>query len=173
MPYPSSVDANQIQPWIISNDPASLAGAVTVTLVANQVYLYAFELPASVTFTGAKWRMGATATGTTDLGIYDANGNLLGHTGAITNTASTNMSNAFTGGNLQLAAGQYFMAMVPSNSTDTYLAAGSASTLTGTTRFRSGTTAGTAGVLPNTTGGYTDAISRAPAMALTNLNGLT
>ena len=117
--------------------------------------------------------MGATTTGTTDMGVYDANGNLLAHTGATTNTASTNMSQAFSGGNLALGPGQYFMALCPSNSTDTYLAVTSTSRQAPVTRNRLGVTAGTSGVLPSTSGGYSDGPSRTPGMSLTILNGLT
>ncbi len=162
-----------IAPWTVSNDAASLTGAATTVLTANVVYLYAFEVMASITVTGCKWHMGTTATGTTDVGVYDANGNLLGHTGAVANVASTNMSNALSGGNLTLAPGQYFLALCPSNSTDTYQAVSATSPKTPTSRNRQGVTGGTAGVLPTTTGGYTDTPAQVPAMALALLNGLT
>lgn len=159
--------------WIISNDAVSLNAVLTVTLGANIVYLYAFEIFAPTTFTGAKWRMGATTTGTTDVGIYDVNGNLQTHTGAITNTASTNMSQAFSGGNITLAPGLYFMALCPSNATDTYLGVASTTSKTTTSRDRQATNSGTAGVLPATTGGYSDTPSAVPAMSLTISGGLT
>lgn len=168
----SQISRPHVVSWIISDEASALVGALTTVLAANAVYLYAFEVYAPTTITGAKWRMGATTTGTTDIGVYDVNGNLLGHTGATTNTASTNMSANFIS-SITLAPGLYFMAMCPSNSTDTYLAVTSAATQTTPTRHRQATNTGTAGVLPNTTGGYSDTPSKAPAMSLTVSGGLT
>jgi hypothetical protein len=169
----SQITRPHVAPWIISDEVAALAGVLTTLLAANVVYMYAFETLAPITITGAKWRMGATTTGTTDIGVYDSNGNLLGHTGATTNTASTNMSASLNGGNITLAPGQYFMALCPSNSTDTYLAIGSVAAATTPTRHRQATNTGTAGVLPGTTGGYADTPSKTPAMSLTISGGLT
>src|SRR5947209_8243171 len=110
----------QPAPLIVSDgETIGLMGS-SQTLTANAVYLWAFEIFALTTFTGAKLRIVATATGTTDIGIYTFTGSLLIDTGAIANVANTNMSNNFTA-NLSIDKGQYFMALCPSNATDTYL----------------------------------------------------
>lgn len=106
-------------PWIIdgySSQPQASNGALT----ANTVYLYAFEINTTITLTGMRWRMAATATGKTDSGIYDANGNLLASIGATVNTASADNTAAFSGGNLTIPPGRYYMAITPGNATDTY-----------------------------------------------------
>ncbi len=160
-------------PLIVANEIIALTGVATTAVTGNQVYLYAFEVYSPTTFSGAKWRVGATSTGTTDIGIYSFDGNtLFAHTGAITNVASTNMSNAFTGGNVTLPAGQYFMAVTVSNSTDTLvtLPASNAGIMS---RVRQSTNNATAGVLPSTTGGYSDVPARVVACALTVVGGLT
>lgn len=172
MPYPISVDTGQVAPWIISNDPASLAGSATVTLVANQVYLYAFEITANITITSAKWHIGTIATGTTDLGVYDVNGNLLAHTGPVGNVAATNMHAAFTSGNFLLGPGQYFLALCPSSASDNYLGITAVGAQAPLSRNRLATNTGVTGQLPTTMGSYTDNPSKIPALALTLLNGL-
>lgn len=171
--------ANQmIQPspppeLIIADEAVSVSGVATASLSANVVYLYAFVLRAPTIFSGAKWRMGATTTGTTDIGIYSFAGSLLIHTGAVTNVASTNMSANFSGNaTIYLPPGQYFMALCPSNGTDTYNSIGISNPAI-QSNMRQGTTAGTAGVLPNSTGGYSDTPARFPGVALTVVGGLT
>ncbi len=167
---------HQVPPWIISNDAASVNSVLTVTFTANNVFLYAFEVSAPCTITGAKWRMGATVgtggTQTTDIGIYDANGNLLGHTGATTNVASTNMSQAFLSSVL-LTPGLYFMAFVSQNGSDTYLGISGTTSKSTTSRNRLATNLASAGVLPATTGGYSDTPGNVPAISLTISGGLT
>src|SRR5690348_18394183 len=114
----SFITTVRIQPWIIegySFSPQNSSG----TLTANAVYTFAFEVQAPVTITAMRWRMGATATGNTDTGIYDANGNLLAHTGSTANVASVdNTANLLS--SITLAPGRYYMAITPGNATDTY-----------------------------------------------------
>lgn len=167
----SQITRPHVASWIISNEAASLSGVLTTTLVATSVYLYAFETLAPITVSGGKWRMGVTVGGTTDIGIYDVNGNLLAHSGAITNVASTDMTANFLA-SIVLAPGQYFMALLPSSSSDTYLGITSSASLTPTSRVRIAVNTA-ASALPATTGGYTDKPSRVPAMALTISGGLT
>src|SRR5215469_8117064 len=153
-------------PLIIADEVISITGVATSTLTANAVYLYAFELNTPTTFSGAKWRMGATTTGTTDIGIYDfATGTKQASLGATTNTASTNMSANFSGGNITLPAGQYFMAMTLSNSTDTAVTTG-VSNPGIQSRIRQATNNATSGVLPSTLGGYSDTPTRCPSFGL-------
>ena len=172
MGYPASVDTGQVTPWIIDGGNIAVGNSNAV-LSANTVYLWAFEIYTWTVFTGMHWKVAATATGTTDAGIYDSNGNLLAHTGAITNVASTQNGAAFAN-SLSLAPGKYYMALCPSNSTDTYnrinnIQIGASDNAIA--RTYTATNAGTAGVLPNTTGG-TSAASNMPAMAAVTSGGL-
>ena len=164
-----------IGPLIVADEASSLAANAAATYTANGVYLYAFELQAATTFSGGKWRCGATTTGTTDVGIYSFAGNLQGtDTGAVTNVASTNISANFTGGNITLPPGQYFAALCVSNGTDTIAGKqGGISTTEVASRQRFATNSATSGVLPSTTGGYSDAPVNFPSFALTVVNGLT
>src|SRR5260221_9950059 len=86
-------------PQFIGTDSIGLAGALTILLTANQVYLYLFEVPPTgMTILGTKWRMGATTTGHTSMGIYTYAGSLVSgsDTGAQLNVA--NNSQSFTYG---------------------------------------------------------------------------
>lgn len=143
------------QPPLILGSDTLMAGSGTAVLAANTVYLYEIVVQVPVTVINMRWKMGSTATGTSDAGIYDSGGNLLGHTGATTNTASQNMNVAMIA-NVLLSPGKYFIALCPSNATDTY----SRINLLGTTGSAimpayTATNSGTAGVLPATTGGTT------------------
>lgn len=156
-------------PLIIANDgifPASGTG----TFTANVVALWAFEVYAPCTATGMRCHGAATATGTVDMGIYDANGNLLGHTGAVALVANSNNSNAFVA-NVSLSVGRYFMALCPSNSTDTYNRVSSFGTTNPLMPVLQANNAGTAGVLPNTTGGFV-AANASPAMSVILVGGI-
>lgn len=147
------------KPWVIDMGLGADGSAASGVLTANVVYLYPFELLAGVTVTGMRWRMFATVTGTTDVGIYDQNGNLLAHTGVQTNLASQVQSANFASA-LALAPGRYYMALCPSNSTDTYGRVGSLGPNFSIARNYTGATAGTAGVLPASAG----AVSTSAAM---------
>ncbi len=147
MSSPSTVDTGQVSPWTVTQAEI-IQGASSSTLGANTVYCYVFELLATTTFSGTKVKMGATVTGTVDVGIYDSGGNLLIHSGATAPTANTVSSITFT--STTLNPGRYIMAMTPSNSTDTYFRTGSIAA--GMERAYTATTTGTSGVLPNTTG---------------------
>lgn len=100
MPLFSSLPA----PWLLqSGEPKSSAAT---TLTDNTTYLTAIELLAPVTITGFRYRA-TSATGTYDIGIFDANGNLLTHTG-VNNVASgvvlINLGTAYS-----LSPGRYFL----------------------------------------------------------------
>ncbi len=169
----SQITQPRIAPLFIGSEAAALAGVATGVLAANAVYLYAFEVQATITVTGARWRIGTAATGTTDIGIYTFAGNFLIDTGAVSNATATNMSANFTA-NLVLSPGQYFAALCPSNSTDNYLAVQGTSSVAELTRFRLATNSGTSGVLPSTTGGYSGTLAtKAPAFFISILNGLS
>ena len=131
------------KPWIL-NETVNAAGTATA-LTANTVYLIPVEVTAPCTMTGIRVKVG-TATGTSDAGVYDANGNLLGHSGAIANSVGNNTFAV----PVALSAGRYILAITPSNSTDTYQINGGINAGLGT--GYTATNAATAGVLPNTTG---------------------
>ncbi len=169
----SYITAAPIQEGIICDEAISLLTSLTVLLTANNIYLYFFKIDVPTTFSGGKFHTGTTATGTVDLGIYSFAGTLLTNTGAIANVASSNMSPNFSGGNYTLAPGQYFMAMCPSNSTDTIGGRAGLTNSNGADRWRLANNSGTAGVLNPAHGGYTDNPNNFPAFALTIVGGLT
>ena len=159
-------------PAIISDESAALVGAITNTLAANTVYLYAFELQSPTVILGGKWHMGATVTGTANMGIYTLAGNLVAgsDSGAITNVVSSDVS--FTYGTpIVLSAGQYLMALAPSNSTDTYLSRSTASTMA-STRARKATNVMASNALPSTTGAFVTTTANYPGCSLTVQGGL-
>lgn len=178
MGYPTTVDTGQASPWIIETYGVLGASSNTV-LVANKVYMWAFELYANCTITAMRWGTGSTAAGNTDMGIYDSSGNLLAHTGATANSANSNMSaniakdgsgNTIT--SIALAPGKYLMALCPSTSTDTYTRS---SFINGTPildNHCNATNTGTSGVLPGTTGTITVSASVIPHMAAVVSGGL-
>lgn len=162
------------QPLIVAgNEAIAVSGsAASAVLATNVVYLSAFELLVATTFSGGKWRVGTTATGTADLGIYSFAGSLLANLGGVANVASSPMSQAFSGGNITLPPGQYFAAFCVSNNTDNIwsLGVGNGAVYS---RSRQAINSATAGVLPSATGGYSDTPVRFPAFALTVVGGLT
>lgn len=160
-------------PLLITSTDAITAGGAAQTMVANNVYLYAFELAVSTTFTGAKWRCSATAVGSTDIGIYTFAGTLLGSLGGVNNTSSTSMSASF-GTAINCGPGQYFMALTNSGAEHLFGITGFANTaVLSRCRIATNTSSGTPVVLPSSTGGYTDAPGVFPAFALTVSGGLT
>lgn len=144
--------AQSIAPPYLGTDAAELAaGGTTGAMTANQVYLIALSLHSACVVSAMRTHIGSTATGTTDMGIYDANGNLLTHTGAVANVASTTQTNPF-GSAYALPKGTYFLAFCPSNGTDTFSKIGALNTPGAMSGVRVATNAGTAGVLPATLG---------------------
>lgn len=162
-PPPQPID------WIIGDYSAQLSGT-SGTVTGNQVYLYAFEVRANELVSGVRLRIGATATGTTDAGIYDSGGNLLTHSGAVANTANTNQTFSFSSA-YALSPGQYFLAVCLSNSTDTITRLSGQSANTPQGRFKTATNTATLGVLPPTTGGYSNG-SVVVAMEAITVGGL-
>ena len=158
MGYPSTVDTGQVPPSVIDMGLGADGSAASGVLAANTVYMFPFELLANVTITGMRWRMFATVTGTTDIGIYDSGENLLAHTGVQTNVASL-INSANFGSALTISPGRYYMALCPSNSTDTYGRVGTLGGSFSIARNYTGATAGTAGVLPATEGALSTSAS--------------
>ncbi len=140
-----------IPPYLGSDAAESSAGGTTNTVTANQVYLIAEQIIGGCVVTGMRTHVGSTATGNTDMGIYDANGNLLAHTGKVANVASTTQTNNFSSP-LYLGPGNYFLAFANDNGTDTYSRAGTIGVPGAMSNFRIATNNATAGVLPATLG---------------------
>lgn len=154
MAYPPTYDPGQVQPWIIGNE-AIAATAASGVLTANQVMLWAFEITSQVTITALRFRTGPTITGVCDVGIYDANGNLLVNTGAAAPAASSVVSRALATP-LIIGPGRYYLAFCASLATDTYFRAVNLGA--NFTRNYVAVTAGSAGVLPATTGGIASSV---------------
>jgi hypothetical protein len=105
---------------------------------ANTVYLVAVTLYAPATLTAVRCRFSTGGNGHYDTGIYDASGtngapgNLLAH-GASSATALATaagvQSPAFTGGNLALSPGKYWLALWIDNATDTIIRFGASLSL--------------------------------------------
>ncbi len=176
----SYITAAPTQEGIICDESISATGAVTAVFVNTNVFLYFFKLDVPTTLSGGKWHTGATATGATDIGIYTFAGNLQasisgGGAGVGTNNAAnTSQSSAFSGGNITLAPGQYFMALCESVSTDTITGKAGIVNSGGSNRWRLAVNGPNASFsLPATTGGYTDSPSNVPAFSLTVVGGLT
>lgn len=100
--------------------------------VANTAYLVAVRLPVPATLTNVRVRFQAGGTGHYDVGIYDASGTngapgtLLAHAASTSTslaTATGVQTPALIGGNLALAAGNYWLALWVDNATDTFVKA--------------------------------------------------
>jgi hypothetical protein len=152
MSYPANVDSGGIIPTYLGSDTAEVgAGGTTGGMTANAVYLLAVTVTAACIVSGMRVHIGSTATGTTDMGIYDFNGNLLVHTGAVANTVATTMTNNFSAIYV-LGPGNYYLACCPSNATDTYSKVPTIAVPGSISNFRLATNAGSSGVLPSTLG---------------------
>lgn len=106
-------------PWYLA--PVTLAATANVgaaVLAANKTYLDSLWVPTPVVITSATIGHGSIHAGNLDMGMYDANGNLLGHTG-VTAAAAGNQTINFTTP-LLLAQGLYYQAIWVDNATDTY-----------------------------------------------------
>ncbi|SRR6266702_3361618 len=148
----SFISTPGVSPLIIAAEAASDISSLTVTVTANIVYLYAFEVQAPLSVASVRWGMGATATGTTNMGIYTAAGNLVpgSDTTAKTNVASSTNINTY-GTAVYLAPGQYYLALACSNATDTYNGKSLANAYS-TSRHRRAANTVSVGALPSTTG---------------------
>ena len=168
MGSPSTVDNGGVAPTLLGSDGPS-AAAASMTIITNTVYLYAIEVLVPVSITVMRWRMFATATGHSNLGIYTFAGNLVAgsDTGAIANSASS-INSTTLGTAVALSPGQYFLALACDNSTDTYAGVSSG----GTHKHRNATNALATGALPLTTGTI---IAGTKSLAITALvsGGLT
>ncbi len=161
------------QEWMLGSDALETgAGGTTGAAVANQVYLIAVVVRGTTTITNMRTHVGSTATGHTDMGIYDINGNLLAHTGAVANVASSANTNPLSGGNYLLTPGNYYIAMCCDNSTDTYSRQNSLVVPGALSNIRQATNAATAGVLPSALGAILAPNGPIPVWCALVLNGL-
>jgi hypothetical protein len=110
---------NASPPWYGTEN--TNAGASHV-LTANNVYLTGIYLPATSVVTGIRFALAATAAGNVDVGIYDANGNLIVNKGStsISGLANTNPTFSFASP-VVLSAGRYLIALTPGAATDTFM----------------------------------------------------
>src|SRR5260221_12935535 len=174
MGYPSTVDTGQVQPQFIGTEPVGLAGALTILLTANQVYLYLFEVPPTgITILGTKWRMGATIGGHTNMGIYTYAGNLVAgsDTGAQLNVANNSMAFTYATA-ITLGQGSYYIALACDNATDTFEGITAPTGGSQISRHRAATNALAAGALPATTGTILTAGTKVPGAALQVSGGI-
>lgn len=147
-------------PWYLAHEAnAGVSASGSGALVTNTTYLTGVWLPVPATVTNMRIRHGTTSAGHLDMGIFDASGNRLDHTGVIAATGtSTDQTAALSGGNLALAAGRYYLALWVDNNTDVYyrVNTGNVSTswaeiLVGTAVNGTGATNTTQGLLANFT----------------------
>jgi hypothetical protein len=134
-------------PWALyEGDSGAGAQGVLATATAYFVPVYS-QGPA--TLTAIRWRTSGTPTGTTDVGVYDANGNLLGHLAApVANVAGVQSATLPTPINIK--QGRYYLAIWASNATDTYAISSQAAQLAPCLSVAA------ASNLPATTSGATD-----------------
>jgi len=164
---------NPPQEWILGSDALETgAGGATGVAAANQVYLVAVTVRGTTTISAMRTHVGSTATGHTDMGIYDVNGNLLTHTGAVLNVASAANTNALSGGNYTLSPGNYYIAMCCDNSTDTYSRMNTLGVPGALGNIRFATNTATAGVLPATLGTILPPGGAVPVWCALVVNGL-
>src|ERR671924_515525 len=101
----SNPPSNTPIPWSLFD--GDLGAGTAGTLAANTTYLVGVWLPVAAIATGMVCRSGTTAAGHIDMGIYDVNGNLLGHSGVSTYAASS-VVNLPLLSNVSLPAGRYW-----------------------------------------------------------------
>lgn len=100
----------------------TFAGATSQTWpTANKAIFVPFELHEDVTVVKLWAYNGATANGNTDIGIYNASGTRQVSAGP-TAQSGTNVIQEFDVADTALTAGRYYMALVNSGTTGTYLA---------------------------------------------------
>lgn len=167
MGYPATVDSNAVAPAIIASEANTLAGGVAATLTINVPFLYAFEVTGqTLQVHQVRWRIGATATGHSNMAIYTASGALVAgsDTGSIANAANTTHTITY-GTDVSLSQGQYFMAIASDNGTDTYGGITGSVARIGVSRHRIGTNLLAVGAMPATLGTISTSTNN-PFMAL-------
>lgn len=106
-------------PWFLGSPMlAASAVASAAVLTANKTYLEGIWVPVPMTLVSATVGHGGVHAGNLDMGLYDQNGNLLGHTGVTAASAGVQTANLLTP--LFLNPGLYYSALWVDNSTDTY-----------------------------------------------------
>src|SRR5581483_9813315 len=116
MGYPTSVDSGPTQPWFIG-EIGDLANCTANTRTANGCYFQQILVRDNVVLTGFRYQFGTGGNGNCQLGIYDANGNLLAAS-AVAATATGVMTFNLSS-SLALSPGRYSFGFWISNATDT------------------------------------------------------
>jgi hypothetical protein len=101
-------------PWALIPD-GDFDNGTNSTLVADTTYLRGVWVPSACVLTAVRCRVG-TASGNIDCGIYDVNGNLLGHSGLVATVASS-INTASMSSSISLSPGRYWLALWVDNST--------------------------------------------------------
>lgn len=124
--HPWSMEA--IGPDLIASGLYMSACASAAFQVANAALLIPFTLTKQVTLVEAFWYNGATiSTYTVDVGVYDASGNLICHTGSITASGTSALQiNALTAPTT-LGPGNFYLAITASNTSMTFFSLAAAS----------------------------------------------
>lgn len=105
-------------PWaLLPDDREAWSSATSAILTANATYIQAARLDIGATLTGFRTRFTAGTAGNYDVGLYDASGNRLTHTGII--ATATGIQTANLGTALPLSPGRYYLAFWIDNATDT------------------------------------------------------
>ena len=115
MPYPSSVDSGQIQPFFFGS-LADLANAQANLRTANNCYFSPIDVQAHMTVYAMRTQIGTAGNGHIMMGIYDVSGNLLASTPSTLTTTGI-MTLSFNS-DLPLAPGRYYSALWIDNAAD-------------------------------------------------------
>jgi hypothetical protein len=115
MPYPSSVDTGQIQPWILG-EIADLNNAQANTRTANNCYFNPTRLDAHAVLMALRTQIGTAGNGHIQLGVYDEGKNLLYASASTTTT--TGIMTLTLATPLPLAPGRYYLSLWIDNAVD-------------------------------------------------------
>lgn len=105
--------------------PIYLTGIASAAIVQDQIYYYPFRLHEVATVRKMSYAVGATSSGNVDIGIYDAQKNLIVSSGS-TAQGTINVIQEVEITDTVLQPGKYFMAITFSSATATCFAIGGA-----------------------------------------------
>lgn len=109
-------------PWYLAN-PGFLAAVGPTARTADVVYAHEVYLNEPAQLTAFSIPHGGVSAGNIDMGIFDASGNLLAHTGITSVAGFVNLPQTINlVSPLPLSAGRYLFGVWLDNSTDTYFA---------------------------------------------------
>ena len=120
MGYPSTVDSGLVIPWTMQADDRFNATATsTTTLAITTTYISAVTWTAFGILTGFRYRCGTGGTDSCDIGLYDASGNLLTHTGSTLTSGSASGTTINLATAYSLSPQRYYLAFWMSGATNT------------------------------------------------------